>query len=85
MFVSEIVKDDCCILVHNHDLTTRSAVDLAARFARARVAHGKLNLPKTVGRIEIVFDVRGQEIEDTVEVLLSAEALGCARVTFFRG
>ena len=85
MFVPEIVKDDCCILVHNHDLTTRSAVELAARFARARVAHGTLNLPETRNRVEIVFDVRGQEFDDTVALLLSAEALGCARVTFFRG
>ena len=84
MFVPEIVKDNCCILVHNHDLTTRRSVDLAARFARARVAHGTINLSQTNSRIEIVFDVRGQKFDDTVEMLLSAEALGCASVTFFR-
>ena len=85
MFVPEFVTDDGCVLVHNHDLTTHGAVDLVARFARARVAHGKLNLPKTRSRIEVVFDVRGQVVDDAAALLLSAEALGCASVTFFRG
>lgn len=85
LFVPEMVRGDRCILVHNHDLTTCSGVDLAARFARARVAHGKLNLPDTISGIEVFFDVRGQALDDTVEIRLSAETLGCASVTFFRG
>ncbi|TYB83689.1 hypothetical protein [Oceaniovalibus sp. ACAM 378] len=85
MFVPEIVMDERCILVHNHDLKTPEAVSLAARFTRARLEHARQDLPLNISRIEIVFDLRGQQYDDTAKVLLNAEALGCSCVTFYRG
>ena len=76
MFIPEFVKEDTCVLVHNHLLTSPEAVLLSAKFTRARLLNAHRNLPDSISKVKVIFDCRGQTIDATAEKLLEAGALG---------
>ncbi len=61
------------VLVANHSLETAEAASLSVEYNAARIRFGLAHVPETLQRCRLVYDLRGQKIEDrTLERVRSA-------------
>lgn len=82
MFVPELVRDDECILVHNHYLMSEESAKLSIMFSRARAKHARRNLPSEITNLKIVFDVEGQSLDSQLLRTFNSENLEIDSVEF---
>lgn len=69
MFTPEFSTADATehTLVANHYVETQVALNLSVAFVRARVLFGRQHVPLPAARFVVVYDVRGQKVEDDLE------------------
>ena len=68
MFTPELVSEETgeFVLVGNHSLETAEAVAMSIAYHRGRIKYGKAHLPPHVSRCVVHYDIRGQNVPDTV-------------------
>lgn len=66
MFTPEFVIDQKgeYVLVANHSLETRDAVEQSIRYNKARIAFGSKHLPQDIKFCRVVYDIRGQSVSN---------------------
>ena len=72
MFTPEFVNRESghYVLVANHFIETAKSLELSVEFNRARIEYAKTQLPKSVNKCTLVYDLRGQNISaDSIEKL----------------
>ncbi|MDR0243393.1 MAG: hypothetical protein LBJ65_17510 [Burkholderia sp.] len=73
MFTPELSARDRSeyILVVNHFIETIEAFELSVAYVRARVHYGRQHVPSRAATFVVYYDVRGQSVEDDLEVRLN--------------
>jgi hypothetical protein len=86
MFTPEFVSNDQTeyVLVSNHNLSTDDHIHTSINFNLARIAFGKANLPKNFSKCKLIYDVRGQFIDDLKSKSIENDFAGLAIVEFIR-
>jgi hypothetical protein len=75
MFTPEFVNPESgsYVLVANHFVGTVKALELSIAFNRARIEHAITQLPQSINKCTLVYDVRGQKLPaGAIEKLRSA-------------
>jgi hypothetical protein len=61
------------VLVANHFVETEQSLELSIAFNRARIRYAEANLPQSLSKCTLVYDVRGQNLlPETVEIIRAA-------------
>ena len=66
MFTPEFISDTAgeFVLVANHSLETAEAIELSIQYNKARIAAGLMHLPEHIQKCRVVYDIRGQVVDD---------------------
>lgn len=64
MFTPEFVNSGTgnYVLVANHFIETPEALERSIAFNRARIAYAKTQLPPSIDKCTLVYDIRGQAV-----------------------
>lgn len=86
MFTPELFSSEHgeFVLVANHSLETTVAVALSIEYNKARIAFGLSQVPKAASRCRLVYDVRGQQLADSVLDVVRTALGGLCNLEFMQ-
>ena len=86
MFTPELVSEELgeFVLVANHSLESAEAARLSVEYNRARILYGRPHLPSESWKCRLVYDVRGQSVDDLTIAQVRADLCDVATVEFKR-
>lgn len=70
------------VLIASHSLESNEAVDLSIEYNKARIVYGLSQVPETLAKCKLVYDVRGQHLDESVLARVRAALESICTVEF---